>query len=152
MDVDNGFHVASISTIAGGPGDVTGVTINGFAFDTVTTTGSNTGIELGETAIGSSDAINTTITNNTFNDLNVGVQSNQSSGTTRISGATMTNIASRGITFVDSVNAGDTVNIIGNAVTSAGNALHFRSPIAGSVNVTNNSLTSTAATADAVEL
>ncbi|QEG01934.1 Heme/hemopexin-binding protein precursor [Stieleria maiorica] len=69
-DVDNGFQIAAISGSSGG-GDVSGVTIDGFSFEALTTSGGNTGIELG--AAGSSSAGGTTVINNHFTDLNHGI-------------------------------------------------------------------------------
>ena len=45
-DVNNGFDVVARSALSGG-GTVSGVTIDGFAFDTLSTSGTNTGIRAG---------------------------------------------------------------------------------------------------------
>ena len=54
-DTDNGFQVAAISVLSGG-GNVSGVTIDGFAFTEGANTpiGQNIGIELGESGIDAS--------------------------------------------------------------------------------------------------
>ena len=128
-DVDNGFQVAAISALSGG-GDVTGVTIQNFFFDSVTNIPTNTeaGIELGETTAATSTAINTTITNNTFNDLPFGVFSNLSDGTTAITSNGMTSMGN-GIVFADAVVAGETVTITGNTINSLGPTLAFGSTV-----------------------
>lgn len=140
-DANNGFQVAAISALSGG-GDVTGATIDGFRFDTVTTTGSNTGVELGET--GTSTAIGATVRNSTFNDLSNGVFSNATSGTTTIAGNTMTAIANRAINFDDAVTAGERVNITGNDATSSRFTLVFDQAVTdATVQISGNTLAST---------
>ncbi|MEM1049265.1 MAG: filamentous hemagglutinin N-terminal domain-containing protein [Pseudomonadota bacterium] len=122
-DVNNGFDVVASSALSGG-GTVTGVTIDGFAFDTVTTSGANTGIRLGGAAT-TRIAENTTIQNNTFNDVNEGIFRNNTIGTTTISGNTMTNIADRGIVFANRAIDGETIIVTDNAVTSVDRSLVF---------------------------
>ena len=140
-DVDNGFQVAAISGLSGG-GDVTGVTIQNFAFDTVSSASSNIGIELGEATSPTSTAINTTITNNTFNDLVIGLRSDLSSGTTTITGNTMTGV-SNGINFNDAIVAGEVVTITGNNVSSLAVSSGFFSDVTGAnILVSGNTLTS----------
>lgn len=122
-DVNNGFDVVARSVLSGG-GTVTGVTIDSFAFDTVTSSGTNTGIELGDTGA-ARIAENTTLQNNTFNDLNEGIFRNNTIGTTTIAGNTMTNIADRGIVFANRAIDGETIVVTGNSVTSADRSLAF---------------------------
>jgi len=122
-DVNNGFDIVASSALSGG-GTVTGVTIDGFAFDTVTTSGANTGIRLGGAAV-TRIVENTTIQNNTFNDLNEGIFRNNTIGTTTITGNTMTNIADRGIVFANRAINGETFIITNNAVTSVDRSLVF---------------------------
>ena len=121
-DVDNGFIVVAASEIAGF-GDVTGVTIEGFTFDTLSTTGSNIGVELGKS--GTSVAIGTTIQRNTFNDLQFGISRNSSAATTTISSNDMTAIASIGIFIGNDPIDGETFRVIGNNVASLEQSLAF---------------------------
>lgn len=144
-DVNNGFQVAAISMTAGGPAAVTGVTIQGFAFDTVTTTGTNTGVELGETSVATSTAIDSTLSNNIINDQNNGIFSNLSGGTTAITGNTLTALGNRGINFDDTIAAGETVTITDNDVTSAAFGLVFDLSVTdANVTISGNTITSTA--------
>lgn len=144
-DVNNGFQIAALSMTAGGPADVTGVTIQGFSFDTLTTTGTNIGIELGETAAATSTAINSTLSNNIINDQNDGIFSNLSNGTTAITGNTLTALGRRGINFADDITAGETVTITGNNVASANFALVFDNAVTNAnVTISGNTITSTA--------
>jgi len=129
-DVDNGFQVAAISGLSGG-GTVTGVTIDGFAFDTVSTSGQNIGVELGELSP-ARIAENTTLQNNIFNDLLDGVISRNTIGTTTFTGNTMTDIAQQGIAFLDSTIAGETINVTGNVITSTDRSLLFGSSVQNS--------------------
>ncbi|MGJ8573107.1 MAG: filamentous hemagglutinin N-terminal domain-containing protein, partial [Hoeflea sp.] len=141
-NADNGFQVAAISGTSGG-GDVTGVTINGFNFDTVTTTGTNIGVELGEA--GTSAATDTTVQDNTFNDLSDGIFSNLSNGTTTITGNTLTAISNRAINFDDAVVAGEQVFITGNNAASSRFTVVFDDTVTdATVQISGNTLASTA--------
>ncbi len=141
-DANNGFQVAAISGLFGG-GDVTGVTIQNFAFDTVSSVGINTGIVLGDRIAPTSTAINTTITNNTFNDLAIGLSSELSSGTTAITANTMTAIATAGISFLDVVGSGETITITGNDITSVAQTAVFNSTVTGAtIGISGNTLAS----------
>jgi len=143
LDTDNGFQIAAISATAGGPANVTGVTIQDFSFDTLTTIGTNTGIVLGAAT---SAAIDSTLSGNIINDQNNGIFSRQSSGTTEFSDNTLTAIRNRGINFNDTVTPGESVTIVDNSVSSASWSLVFDERITGAdVRISGNTLTSTAA-------
>ena len=105
------------------------VTVDGFHFDALASSSKNTGIKLGEVNV--SAAVNTTIQNNTFNNLHTGVYSALSDGTTTISNNIFTNIKDSGIEFghSDAVTAGESIVIADNNVSSTSSGLRFASTI-----------------------
>lgn len=142
-DTNTGFEVEATSALSGG-GDVTGVTIDGFHFDTPTSAVSSTGVLLGEGGI--STSINTTISNNSFNDVSIGILSSSADGNTLIARNFLNAILDRAICFEDGVSAGEQVNIIGNNVTSNRSAIVFDRPNAitnATVSISGNTLAST---------
>ena len=128
-DADNGFQVAAISAtaLAGGDATVTGVIIDGFSFDTLTSSGANIGVELGEAA--TSTAADTTVRNSTFNDLLSGVVAAAIDGATTISNATTTNIASHGINFTAALDLSDTILIENSAIAGGNDGVRFSSSL-----------------------
>tara|TARA_R110002126_G_scaffold279836_1_gene426941 strand:- start:98353 stop:103341 length:4989 start_codon:yes stop_codon:yes gene_type:complete len=142
-DANNGFQIAAISATSGG-GDVNGVTVDGFNFDTLTSTGTNTGIELGESGGVNSAAINTTARNNTVNDTKNGMFSNLTNGTTTIEGNTMTLISNRAINFDDAVTAGERIILKDNNASSARFSVVFDSTVSdATIQISGNSFEST---------
>ncbi len=140
-DVDNGFHVAAFSATSG-VADPSGVTIDGFAFDTVTTSGANIGVELGEAGV--SEAVDATVQNSSFDDLNNGIVAREISGTTTISNVTMTDIASRGILFRPILQNDDVIVIEDSNIASTGDAVRFASGLENiDITITGSALTST---------
>ena len=139
-DVDNGFQVAAASTLSGG-GDVSGVTIDGFAFDS--DVGDTTGVELGFID-GSTVSIagGTTLQDSRFTGLSEGIVGHAVTGTTTVTGVTMTDIDDNGISFNAVLDSADTVVIEDSQVTSDGSAVAFHNDVEGTVTIAGNTLTS----------
>lgn len=92
-----------------------GVTIDDFQFSG--SAPSQAGIELGE--LGGAAATNTTIQNNTFNNLTFGIHSLFSDGTTTISGNTTNATVNLSVMFSDQIVAGEVVTITNNDFSSS---------------------------------
>lgn len=147
-DRNNGFEVVARSSTAGFFGAVTDVTIEGFNFETLSSSGNNTGIVLGQNTLRS--AVGTTIQNNRFNDLQDGVVANAISGTTTLADNTMTAINQQGIDIRPVLALDDTIIVTGNDIQSRRESLRFNQAIVGSdVQIAGNALTSS--TRDAIQ-
>ena len=134
-DADNGFQIMARSALSGG-GDVSSVTIDGFAF---TGSGGTIGVELGE--FGVSTAVNATVQNSRFTDLEDGVVANDVSGTTTVSSVVMTGIDRNGIRFDPLLAADDTILIENSTITGVFDAVRFSSALIGTdVTVRGNTI------------
>lgn len=148
-DVNVGFEVTNRPGGGNGVGDVTGVTIEGFGFTSFSLFPSqiNTGISLGTPA---GAAIDTTIQDSTFTNLQAGIRGRFVEGTTTIQNVNMVPLlfsptVNQGIRFANDLN-NVTINIDNANIIADVNAVRFAGQVNGSdVNITGSNLVSTGA-------